>query len=75
MLKFNANNKPDLNFKRAVKKPIPIECVQINEPFKIETMEGVLTAKKGDWLMVGVQGELYACDDAIFKQTYTIINP
>jgi len=73
MLTFKKNKIPDLNFKKAVKKPIPIKCVQIDEPFLVETMEGELKGKKGDWLMVGVHGEMYPIDNAIFEKTYDIL--
>lgn len=73
MLKFDSKNLPQLNFKRAVKKPIPIRCVQIDEPFEVETMEGPLQGKKGDWLMIGVRGEMYPCDRQIFEETYDLI--
>ena len=52
MLTFKQHTLPDLVFKKAVKKPIPIKCIQINEPFQVETLEGTMMGKKGDWLMV-----------------------
>ena len=73
MLIFKHHNVPDLNFKKAVKKPIAIKCFQINEPFEVQTMEGIMKGKKGDWLMVGISGEMYPCDDEIFKKSYTIM--
>lgn len=60
--------------KKAVKKPIPVQCCQIQEDFQIHTLEGVLKGKKGDWLMVGIEGEIYACDNEIFIKTYEIIS-
>ena len=63
-----------LKLKKAVKRPIPIRCVQIEEAFEVETMEGVLRGKPGDWLMVGVEGELYPCDSEIFARTYDLID-
>ncbi len=36
----------------------------------IHTLEGVMTASKGDWIIKGVQGELYPCKPDIFEQTY-----
>jgi hypothetical protein len=48
--------------------------VQIDEAFEVETMEGTLRGKKGDWLMIGVNGEVYPCDREIFDKTYTIIS-
>ena len=58
----------------AVKKPIPIKCIQIKEPFTVETLEGTMKGKKGDWLMVGVNGEMYPCDRSIFENTYDFVN-
>jgi PGDYG protein len=73
MLKFNSQNLPQNDFNRAIKRPIPIKCLQIDEPFEVETMEGVLRGKKGDWLMVGVNGEVYPCDREIFEKTYDLM--
>jgi hypothetical protein len=73
MRRFKQLEIPDLNYSQAVKKPLPIRCIQIDEPFEVETMEGVMTGKKGDWLMVGIQGELYPCDREIFEKTYDLI--
>ncbi|AFL82147.1 hypothetical protein Aeqsu_2696 [Aequorivita sublithincola DSM 14238] len=74
MKKFFQDKTPKLSFKKAVKKPIPIKCVQIYEPFEVETMEGVMSGKAGDWLMIGIDGEKYVCDDAIFKRSYDIMD-
>ncbi|MGM5470989.1 hypothetical protein ACS386_11985 [Flavobacteriaceae bacterium LMO-SS05] len=73
MLKFKKHEKPKLEFKQALKKPIPIKCIQIQEPFLVETLEGEMKGKKGDWLMMGVNGELYPCDQAIFEKTYKLL--
>ena len=73
MKKFKQHQIPDFDFSKAVKKPIPIQCFQIDEVFQVETMEGVMKGKKGDWLMVGVSGEMYVCDQTIFKQTYSLL--
>lgn len=73
MLQFKKNAPPYLNFKKALKKPIPIKCVQIHEPFEVHTLEGIMQGKSGDWLMVGVNGEMYPCAEGIFKKTYDIV--
>lgn len=73
MLYFKQEEIPDYNFQQAVKKPIPIRCIQLQEPFRIETLEGVMEGKAGDYLMIGVKGEMYACDKAIFEETYDIL--
>ena len=36
----------------------------------IQTLEGVMQAIKGDWIIKGVKGETYPCKDDIFKMTY-----
>jgi hypothetical protein len=36
----------------------------------IETLEGNMTAQKGDWIIRGVKGELYPCKPDIFAATY-----
>ncbi len=38
--------------------------------FRIETLEGTMTAEPGDWIIKGVQGEFYPCKPDIFEQTY-----
>ena len=36
----------------------------------IDTLEGVMAAKKGDYIIKGVEGEIYPCDKRIFHKTY-----
>lgn len=36
----------------------------------IHTLEGVITASPGDWVIRGVQGEFYPCKPDIFEATY-----
>ncbi len=73
MLRFKQNKVPEFEFRKAMKKPVAIRCVQIHEPFEVETMEGTMQGKKGDWLLIGVRGEMYPCDRHIFEETYSII--
>ena len=63
-----------MQLRSAVKRPIPIRCVQMEEPFEVETMEGKLRGKAGDWLMIGVEGEMYPCDAGVFERTYDLID-
>jgi len=73
MLQFKKTVPPNLAFKKALKKPIPIKCIQIPEAFEVYTLEGVMKGSPGDWLMVGVNDEMYPCANEIFKKTYDII--
>ena len=40
----------------------------------IPTMEGVMRASAGDWLIQGVQGEIWACKPEVFVETYELID-
>ena len=73
MRRFSTFSDTNLPFKKAIKKPIPVECYQMDEDFEVETLEGVMTGKKGDWLMKGVNGELYPCANDIFMKSYDLI--
>ena len=42
---------------------------------KIKTLEGVMTASPGDWIILGVKGEIYPCKPDIFELTYEAIPP
>lgn len=37
---------------------------------RIKTLEGVMTAEMGDWIILGVKGEVYSCKPDIFGMTY-----
>lgn len=58
---------------RAVKKPIPVEVRRMPVPFVVHTMEGRMEGKAGDWLITGVNGEMYPCDAQIFAKSYDIV--
>ena len=37
---------------------------------KIQTLEGIMTASIGDWVIKGVNGEFYPCKPDVFEKTY-----
>lgn len=37
---------------------------------EIKTLEGIMIANKGDYIIKGIKGELYPCKPDIFKLTY-----
>lgn len=41
-----------------------------NPALRIETLEGEMTARLGDWVIKGVKGEFYPCRADIFEATY-----
>lgn len=54
------------------KKPVIIEAIQFedNPYLKIETLEGIMKASVGDYIIKGVNGEFYPCKPDIFEKTY-----
>lgn len=41
-----------------------------NQTLEIGTLEGMVFASVGDWIIKGVKGELYPCKPDIFDATY-----
>jgi len=71
MIERNIKNKIDESkFKKFRKIPVEIEAYQTNEEVYIETLEGIMKANKGDWIIKGVKGELYPCKPDVFNITY-----
>ncbi|TPR19976.1 hypothetical protein DY138_00635 [Apilactobacillus timberlakei] len=58
---------------KAVKKPIPVEVEKVIEDKDIKTLEGILHATKGNYIIHGVNGEIYPIRADIFKKTYDIV--
>jgi hypothetical protein len=49
------------------------EAVKYDEDrqvFLINTLEGIMTAQKGDYIIKGVKDEFYPCREDIFNATY-----
>ena len=54
-----------------VKRPIVVHALRMDNEFRVNTLEGnYKQGKAGDYLMRGVDGELYICDGTIFEKTY-----
>lgn len=52
------------------KRPVEIEAYQTDKEMDIETLEGVMHASVGDWIITGINGEQYPCKPDIFEKTY-----
>ena len=39
----------------------------------ISTLEGVMTANEGDWIIKGIKGEIYPCKHDIFEKSYEAV--
>lgn len=57
-----------------VKRPIVVHAKKIEEEFRVNTLEGnYKQGKPGDYLMRGIDGELYICDCSIFEKSYDFV--
>ena len=55
------------------KKPVIIEAYQTDKELDIPTLEGIMHADIGDWIITGVKGEQYPCKPDVFEQTYELV--
>lgn len=58
---------------KAVKKPIPIMVKKMTADFFVQTLEGKMIGRKGDYLAIGTHGERYIIRENIFQDSYEII--
>lgn len=58
-----------------VEYPRPIGSKEACPRLVVGTLEGKHIAADGDWLIRGVQGELYFCKPDIFEATYDVTPP
>jgi len=76
--KLEIDGKPrqinNINLDSYRKKPVTVGARRIFKPFRVQTMEGIMEGKAGDWLIRGVKGEFYPCDHNIFKATYSKVD-
>lgn len=47
-----------------------VSIYAIDSSLEIPTLEGVMRADVGDWIIQGVKGEIYPCKPDIFVATY-----
>jgi hypothetical protein len=52
------------------RKTSTIYAVRMESDFEVDTLEGCMTGKGGDWLACGAGGELYPIDGSLFAVTY-----
>ena len=69
-IETNTQGSFDMNDEAA---PFPDSGVSIDAAtgfLVIATLEGLMQAKPGDWIIRGVHGEFYPCKSDIFEATY-----
>lgn len=50
----------------------PFDWVGTPDVLEIPTLEGVMTATKGDYIIKGIKGEFYPCKPDIFLSSYEL---
>ena len=70
-VKFTDTEESILELSELGLDPVRVDYADLDNPvLKIETLEGLMLATEGDYIIKGVQGELYACKPYIFEETY-----
>ncbi len=46
------------------------KIVRFQDDIFVETLEGRMKCSPGNWIIKGVKGELYPCEDSIFRELY-----
>jgi hypothetical protein len=67
---FLEDGKPEGCFIGLDGKPLPHGQSSSTIGMIIPTLEGLMLAREGDWVIRGVNGELYPCKPDIFEKTY-----
>ena len=49
----------------------PSDHTDVRYSIAIPTLEGVMTADLGDYIIRGIKGEFYPCKPDIFRETYS----
>lgn len=48
--------------------------IKRNGKIVISTLEGKMTGNHGDYLIIGIKGEVYPCKKEIFEESYEEVN-
>jgi len=67
---FERHNPVMIKNKVTIKRAIG----PIKNEWSIPTLEGVMTASVGDYIIEGLNGEYYPCKPDIFEKSYDVIN-
>ena len=77
--RFYIDNMPDWFMDKVTSNDVILHnCnyrrYSIDEAYcEIKTLEGVMTGKGGDYIIKGVNGEIYPCKPDIFEKTYELV--
>lgn len=65
-------DKKQTTWKPCRKKPVLVEFRDAVPGETVETREGILTAEEGDYIIRGVEGDVYPVGREVFNKTYDL---
>ena len=71
-----SDDSPDsfIELQEFMQSDLRVSYADPNNPvIKIETLEGIMDASIGDFIIKGVNGEFYPCKPDIFEKTYEAV--
>jgi hypothetical protein len=71
--KKDAKFPKGLQWKDCIKRAVVVKAVQMNEDFKVSTLEGEMHGFRNDYLIMGTHGELYPIKKDIFEDIYDLV--
>lgn len=72
-VEYEFDTYDDVDGLQTCKKTAVAEAKQMDAPFKVDSQEGEVYGDAGDYLMKGVNDELYVCGQEEFEQSYEFV--
>lgn len=72
---YDALKKEKQKTKLYRKKPVIVQAYQTDKEIYIKTLEGLMCALPGDYIITGINGEKYPCKPDIFEMSYEEVDP
>ena len=71
-MKIHRNEPPVEGPWHEYRKVATVQALEMQVPFQVETLEGVMKGKPGDFLCRGAHGEYWPIRAEIFRNTYVL---
>lgn len=74
-IQFNDTPERLVEIQEFMDKDITVDYADNDNPkLKIETLEGIMEASIGDYIIKGIKGEFYPCKPDIFEASYNKVD-
>ena len=73
-MRFTGDNWADIMYWAHKGCPPEMNAIILRDihGLRVRTLEGIMIASLGDWIIKGVKGEFYPCKNDIFEATYEL---